>query len=104
MKYFLDKNISLRRLRRLDANRSVYSATGTSAYPCSWQEPSPDRAQFYEGDIGNLFECYVEISCPGREGDEVVKNGVIYTLRDVKTMDFGSTQYKRFTVAKGDDR
>ena len=103
MQYFLDKNVTLRRLRRLDENRSVFSATGTAdGYWASWQEPSPDRVQFYEGNIGNLFECYVDIDCPANQGDQVVKSGVVYTLQDIKVMDFGSTQYKRLTVVKGD--
>ncbi len=101
MKYFLDKSVSLRRLRMVDTNRSVYSATGTASYACSWQEPSPERQNLYEGQIGNLFECYVDITNPAVDGDQVVRDSLIYSVKSVKVMDFGSTQYKRLTVVKG---
>ena len=103
MKFFLDKSITLKRLKYLDINRSVYSATGTAVgYPASWQEPSPERVALYEGQIGNMFSCFVDISCPAVDADQVVKNGITYSGKDIKTMDFGSTQYKRLIVVRGD--
>ena len=103
MQYFLDKIITLKRIKYLDINRSVYSATGTAVgYPASWQEPSPERIALYEGQIGNMFSCFVDISCPVQDADQVVKSGVIYSVKDIKIMDFGSTQYKRLIIIKGD--
>lgn len=103
MRYFLDKTVTLRRLRRIDANRSAFSATGTSVgYPASLQEPSPEIQQLYEGQIGNLFSCFVDVGVPVVNGDQVVCSSVTYSVRDVKTMDFGSTQYKRLVLTKGD--
>jgi len=73
MQYFLSKTITLRRLRAIDQNRSVYSATGTAdGYSASVQEPSPNKTQMYGGQIGNLWECYVEEDCPALEADQVV--------------------------------
>ena len=103
MKFFLSKTITLKRLKRIDANRSVYSATGTAVgYPASIQEPSPERVQMYGGEIGNLYFCFVDIFCPVIESDEVISGGITYWVRDIKVQDFGSTQYKRLIIAKGD--
>ena len=101
MKHFLDKNITLRRLKELDANRSVYSATGTAVgYPSSIQEPSPEKAQFIEGQIGNTWFAYVEEGCPVLDGDQVVHKSHQYSVTDIKVMDFGGQHYKRITIVK----
>lgn len=101
MKYFLDRVITLRRLRAIDSNRSVYSATGTAdGYPASQQEPSPQKIAMYGGQIGNLWECYVEEDCPALEADQVVIASQIYSIKDMKVMDFGSQHYKRLTICK----
>ena len=101
MQYFLDRVITLRRLKAKDTNRQAYSATGTAdGYPASVQEPSPDKIQFYGGQIGNLWECYAEEDCPALEGDQVVINTRIYSVQNVKLMDFGSQHYKRMTIVK----
>ena len=103
MQYFMDKSIQLQRLRRIDINRSVYSATGTAAgYPTSWQEPSPDKLQFYNGQIGDMFVCFVDILCPVKEADKVIRDGVKYSVVDLKTMDFGAFQYKKIVISKDD--
>jgi len=100
MKYFLSKIITLRRLRAIDTNRSVYSATGTAdGYPASLQEPNPDRVQMGAG-IGNLWECYVEEDCPVEEGDQVVISGEKYSVQNMRVEDFGSLPYKRLTIVK----
>jgi len=101
MQYFLDRTLTLRRLRAVDTNRSVYSATGTAAgYPASVQEPSADKVQMYGGQIGNLWECYVEEDCPAGEADQVVIAGVVYSVQNIKVMDFGSQHYKRLVITK----
>ena len=101
MKYFLDRILNLRRLRAVDSNRSVYSATGTAdGYPTSQQELSPDKVAMYGGQIGNMWECYVEEDCPALEADQVVIKSIIYSVSDMKVMDFGSQHYKRLTVTK----
>ena len=58
----------------------------------------------YEGDIGQLFEVYVDISCPVEQGWEVVSDSKTYTVRDIKVMDFlgGSVNYKRIIVSEKD--
>ena len=101
MQYFLSKIITLRRLKAIDSNRSVYSATGTAdGYPASIQEPSPDMVQMQDGQIGNMWMGYVEEDCFALEGDQIVYNDVIYSIRSVKVMDFGSQHYKRLTLIK----
>jgi len=81
----------------------VFSATGTAAgYKVSWQEPSPEKIALYEGEIGKMFSVFVDISCPVQSGDQVVRDSVQYSVRDVKTQDFGSMQYKRLIVVKQD--
>ena len=101
MQFFLSKVITLRRLRAIDSNRSAYSATGTAdGYPACQQEPSPDKIAMYGGQIGNLWECYVEEDCPAMEADQVVISSVIYSVQNMKIMDFGSQHYKRLTITK----
>jgi len=101
VKYFLNKNITLRRLRAIDDNRSSFSATGTAVgYPSSIQEPSPQAQQFLEGNIGNSWFAYVEENCPVLDGDQVVHNSHQYSVTDIKVMDFGGQHYKRITIVK----
>jgi hypothetical protein len=103
MKYFLSEAITLKRLKSLDATRSVFSATGTSeGYLASWQEPNPEKIAMYEGEIGKTFVAFLDISCPVMPGDQVVKDGVIYSVRNIKINEFGSTHYKRIVVVQGD--
>ena len=54
----------------------------------------------YGGQIGNLWECYVEEDCPALESDQVVIAGKVYSVQNMKVMDFGSQHYKRLTVVK----
>ena len=101
MKYFLSKVLTIRRLRAIDSNRQAYSATGTAdGYPTCQQEPSPQKVAMYGGQIGNMWEAYVEENCPALEADQVVISGQIYSVRDMKVMDFGSQHYKRLTIVK----
>lgn len=104
MKYFFDRNITIKRLRHIDINRSIFSSTGTAVgYPASFQEPSPETLQMYEGNIGNMYSCFVDIDCPAQDADHVIIRDVEYAVRDVKTMDFGAFQYKRLIIIKNDD-
>jgi len=101
VKYFLDRYITLRRLRAADTNRSIYSATGTAdGYPASLQEPAPDKVQMYGGQIGNLWECFVEEDCPALEGDQVVISSQIYSVQNMRVEDFSALPYKRLTIVK----
>ena len=101
MQYFLSKIITLRRLRENITDKQVYSATGTAdGYPANVQEPSPNKIAMYGALIGNLWECYVEEDCPALEGDQVVISSQIYSVQNMKVMDFGSQHYKRLTIVK----
>jgi len=103
MRYFLDSTILIKRLHMKDINRSVFSATGTAGgYLGSWQEPSPDKIQMYEGQIGKMFVCFLDISCPIQAGDKLIKDSITYSVRDIKINEFGSTHFKRVIVASGD--
>ena len=101
MKYFLSKVVTIRRLRAIDSNRSAYSATGTAdGYPASLQEPRAEKVAMYGGQIGNLWECFVEEDCPALEADQVVINSQVYSVQNVKVMDFGSQHYKRLVIVR----
>jgi len=105
MKYFLDRTITIRRLKELATDRDVFSATGTAGgYPAGQQEPSPEILQHYEGQTGNLYNFFVDYSCPVRDGDQIICRDVLYDVQDVKEMDFigGAVQFKRVIVSKGD--
>ena len=100
MKYFLDKIITLRALKDRN-NFQVYSATGTAGgYPASVQEPSPEKVQMYQGQIGNMWECFVEEDCPAVDADQVVISSVLYSIQNVKVMDFGGQHYKKLIIVK----
>ena len=102
LEYFFDRTFTIKRPREKDEFRSVFSATGTSAgYYCSWQEPNPETQEMY-GQVGNLYSVYVDVSCPIKDGDKIIQAGIEYMVHDIKTMDFGSTQYKRIIATKGD--
>jgi hypothetical protein len=89
MRYFLDRNTTVRRLRRKSTNLSAYSATGT-AYDCSFQDPSADRIQLVGGQIGKTYDIYVPDSSADIDaGDEVVIRGIRYTVRAKEVVDFG---------------
>ena len=105
MRFFFDRTMTLRRLRRIDENRSVYSATGTAVgYSISFQNPSPDRVEHYDGNIADMREIYVDDSCPIDRGDQAVINGVIYSVQDMKHVDpgWGIVNFKRVIVTRGD--
>lgn len=100
MIYFLDRQITIRRLHRIDANRSAYSATAT-AYDASIQDPSPDKVQMFNGIIGKLYEVYVpDSSTDIRVTDKVVCNSVQYTVRAIETVDFGGNTFLTLIVEK----
>ena len=54
----------------------------------------------YGGQIGNLWECYVEEDCPALESDQVVIAEKVYSIQNMKVMDFGSQHYKRLTIVR----
>lgn len=89
-------------MRRIGStDRSAYSATGTAdGYPANVQEPSPDKVAMYGGQIGNLWECYVEEDCPAMEADQVIVQNNLYSVQNMKVMDFGSQHYKRLTIVR----
>ena len=100
MQYFLNSIITLRALKDRN-NFQVYSATGTAAgYPASVQEPSPEKVQMYQGQIGNMWECFVEEDCPAVDADQVVISDVLYSVQNVKVMDFGGQHYKKLIIVK----
>ena len=102
MQFFLDRTFTIRRLSNIDGTRSVFSATGTAVgYPCSLQEPSPETLEAH-GHVLNLYEVYTDVSCPAKDGDEIVQNGITYAVRDIEVMDFGAMQYKMIIASKGD--
>lgn len=93
MRYFLDRNLTVRRLRRIDANRSAYSATGT-AYDCSFQDSQPDRIQMVGGQIGKVYDIYVsESNVNIQSGDEVIVGSSRYDVRGKEVIDFGGNPY-----------
>lgn len=101
MKYFLVERVTFRRLRVKSGNLTAFSATGTVAM-ASWQTPSPEKIQMYEGQIGKVYECYLDGTPPYVRGDQVVKDGKIYDVRDVKVVDFGSQHFTKLIVVEGD--
>lgn len=101
MKYFLDKKVSFRRLRVKTGNRSAYSATGTVAL-ASWQNTSLETVQMYEGQIGKMYQVFLDGEVPYTRSDQIVRDGAIYDIRDIKLMDFGSQHFTKLIVVECD--
>lgn len=101
MKFFLDKTITIRRLQTKSGNRTAFSATGTVWAVCI-QEPNPEITQLYDGQIGQLYEMFLDDAADIHEADQVVYNGVKYSVKDVKSVNtsWGSTNYKRLIVMR----
>lgn len=93
MRYFLDRKLTVRRQRRIDANRSAFSATGT-AYDVSFQDQQADRQQMTSGNIGKVYELFVDDSNANIvAGDEVVIGSSTYIVRAKEVVDFGGNQF-----------
>lgn len=93
MRYFLDRSLTVRRQRRIDANRSAFSATGT-AYDVSFQDMQPDRQEMTPGQIGKVYDVYVDDPNANiLAGDEVIIGSKTYSVRGKEVTDFGGTQF-----------
>jgi len=102
MKYFLDKKIRIRRLKTISGIKSAYSSTSTS-YIASIQQPSPERGLLYSDQLGQAYECYLELNNSvkyAKESDIVIHNSVEYSVKGIEIMDFGSTQYIMLIIVK----
>ena len=100
MRFFLDRNLTIKKRRMIDSYRSAYSAT-FSIWPCCQQESSPEKKSFYAGLYGQAYDVYTEIDCEAMAGDQIVISDVVYDVADIKEMDFGAHQYKLLIVTKG---
>lgn len=102
MRYFLDRSVTIRRLRRIDLNRSSYSATAT-ALQCSFQDLGPEKSNMFAGEIAQLYEVYVNDSNADIDvADDVVINELLYSVRAKEVIDFGGNPYIMLLVAKHD--
>lgn len=101
MKIFLDKTITIRRLKAKSGYRTAYSATGT-AWEASVQEPNPEMIELFGGKIGQVYEVFLDASCDVREADQIVYNNEKYSVKDVKEVStsWGFVSYKRLIVVK----
>jgi hypothetical protein len=94
MRYFLDRRLTVRRLRvKSNTSHSAFSATGTG-YDCGFQDPTPDRLQLYNGLIGKQYDIFVSDSNANiKAGDEVVIGSHRYSIRAKETVDFGASPF-----------
>ena len=102
MRYFLDRNVTVRRLRNQGTNLSAFSATGT-AYTCSFQDPTPERTQLYNGQIGKTYEVFIpNASTNINEADQIVIGSSRYSVKAKEVVDFGGQQFITLIVVKND--
>lgn len=102
MRYFLDRNLTVRRLRRKDANRSAFSSTGT-AFDCSFQDSQPDKIQLATGQIAKFYDIFVPDSSANiNVADEIVIASIRYTVRAKEVVDFGGQRFIALTCQKED--
>lgn len=99
MRYFLTKNLSVKRLSEYDTNRFSYSATGT-VYKANLQGATPEETDMYGGNAGMMFVCFTDISCVAEIADQVTIDSVVYKVKGVKVQDFGSFQFKKLILVK----
>lgn len=101
MQYFLDRNLTIRKLRKSGLHMTAYSATGT-AYPCNLQDLAPEQAQFF-GGIGKVYDIFVsEANTDIDTGDEVVIGSEKYQIRGKEVIDFGGFQHINLIGVKTD--
>src|SRR4030067_1965 len=102
MRYFIDKSFTVRRYRKIDANRSAFSATAT-AYNGNLQDMRPELQQLYQGAIGRAYDLFVdEVNANIRTGDQVVYANNTYDVEGIRTSDFGGQTYLQLTIIKND--
>lgn len=94
MIYFLDKTITIRRMQYRSGFKT-FSATGTAVIS-NWQEPAPEYVDMYGGTSGNLYNVFTDLDCMARPSDQFVRDSIIYDIRDMKVVDFGSYQFRRY--------
>lgn len=95
MQYFLDRNLTVRRQRYKDLNRSAFSATAT-AYPAGLQQMEAADVAVNGGTIGKMYDIFVEPDTADiQDGDEVVINGKKYGVQGVDLIDFGGSPHLR---------
>ena len=81
--FFESHEITIRRLRRTSGYSSNYSATYT-AYNADIQPADTDRVGMVDGGrIGTLYEAWVDVSVNVKEADQIVANGVTFSVRAV---------------------
>jgi len=99
MKYFLTETLTVRRLKAIDSYRNAYSATST-AYPCSKQDI--DFGQQQSGyQLGKSYQVFIDNSeADVQAGDQIVIDGVTYSVKEIEVIDFGVQPYKGLVVVK----
>lgn len=99
VQYFLTKNLTVRKLSEYDTNRFSHSATGT-VYKANLQNPTPEEMDFYQGNAGMMFVCFVDIACPAEISDKVIIDNITYKVKGVKEQTFGSFQFIKLILVK----
>jgi hypothetical protein len=103
MKIFLDDTVQVKSLKRKWSNRmnKVWSATATAYDACLQQSP-PETVQMYGGEIGKLFNIYIEESPALQITDKLVisspnkrRDNTLFTIKSIKFVapEFSSTTY-----------
>lgn len=98
----MDRSATIRRYRRIDANRMSYSATGT-AYPVGIQDMKPEMTALYQGEIGKTFDIYCDDTAADiQDGDEMVIAAKTYTIGGKQLIDFGGVPFIHFVGTRRD--
>lgn len=82
MIFFPSHSITIRRLRPFGAVKQNYSATYT-AYAADIAPLQGQRLNDAGGRIGRTYEAYIDPSVDVREGDQLLSEGVIYSVKAV---------------------
>jgi hypothetical protein len=79
-----------------DGTKYTYSDAGTTQ--CFLQPLSPEDSQLFGITWSKASVCYIPYETEIQDSDRLVKDGVTYGIRGVKSHNYGSLKHKRLAL------
>lgn len=98
MRTFLDKSVEIKRLSYVGDKSSLSTLATVSGY---LRQMSEEQSSLNNIQYGQGFKLIVEDSVDIKATDNVVIDGVSYTVKGVASHDRGSEPYKSISLIKG---
>lgn len=98
----LDRTIYVNHVQALTGRKFGYSTGTGTLYKAHVQPASNEEVQAFDGQIGQVFGCFVDMLADIREGDRVTDRDTLlsYKVRGLKTYQMGSMSYKKLILAR----